>query len=314
MKVFISWSGDRSRSLADEIRAWLPRVLQASQPWMSDVDINSGSRWAASIAKELENANFGIICTTRENMHNPWLLFEAGALSKAISDSHVCPLLLGFGPSELNGPLSQFQAAQSNNEGVFKILTALNRAMPKPLDDVSLSEIFEVWWPRLSARIEAIPATTEEPAPKRSTDEVLADLLELAREHMRRDNLRIEHQKERDQQVEKMHSVMDSLTKSATHVLDMQSGPLALISNLQEKIRSDSANINELLIDPASIEQLAKMAGEVAKNVIANSPVKAIEDFQSIVRTIDARDQQLYTELLDANPPASADHPSDLKN
>lgn len=313
MKVFLSWSGSRSRQLADEIRAWLPRVLQASQPWMSDVDINSGSRWAASIAKELADTNFGIICITRENMHNPWLLFEAGALSKAISDSYVCPLLLGFGPSDLDGPLSQFQASQTNREGVLNILSAINRTMSKPLDDTALIEVFEVWWPRLEAKISTIPSTTEQPSPKRPTDEVLADLLELSREHMRRDNLRIEHQKVRDKQLDKMHGVMDSLATSASHAFDTQSGPLALLSQMERKLTPQGVHAGDPSIDPLDMAQLTRMAGEIAKSVMTNSPFQAIAEFKSIAKTIDDHDRQLYTELLEeVNPtlsPKNSDRP-----
>ena len=314
MKVFISWSGTRSRQLADEFRGWLPRVLQASQPWMSDVDINSGSRWAASIAKELADANFGIICITRENMHNPWLLFEAGALSKAISESHVCPLLLGFGPSEIDGPLSQFQASPTNSNGVFNILSAINRTMPKPLDDSALTEIFEVWWPRLETKIAAIPTTTEQPSPKRTTDQVLADLLELSREHMRRDNLRIEHQKERDKQLDKLHAVMDGLQKAASHALDVQSGPLALISQIEGKMNPRIGQDLDKEITPSDLAQMTKIAKEIAKSAVEKSPLQAIADFKSISKTIDAHDQQLYANLLEPPKSTPTNKESDTKN
>ncbi len=44
MKVFISWSGKRSRALAEAFRDWLPNDTQAIKPWMSDVDIDKGTR------------------------------------------------------------------------------------------------------------------------------------------------------------------------------------------------------------------------------------------------------------------------------
>jgi hypothetical protein len=71
MNVFISWSGPRSRFLAEALRAWLPRVIQAAKPWMSDEDISAGSRWLAEIQSELSLSSLGIICVTPENQNSP---------------------------------------------------------------------------------------------------------------------------------------------------------------------------------------------------------------------------------------------------
>ena len=98
MKVFISWSGQRSHYIADSLRGWLPRVIQSLRPWMSDEDIAAGSRWLPEIAKELSDARVGVLCITPENQSSPWLLFEAGALSKTLDQTFVCPLLFDMRP------------------------------------------------------------------------------------------------------------------------------------------------------------------------------------------------------------------------
>src|SRR6266404_1604418 len=100
MSVFISWSGSRSKQLAQQLRNWLPNVLQAVEVWMSDVDIEAGARGIHEIFTQLERASFGVICLTPENLNAPWLLFEAGAISKKMTDkAHVCPYLLGMSPA-----------------------------------------------------------------------------------------------------------------------------------------------------------------------------------------------------------------------
>ena len=96
MKVFISWSGERSRLMAQALAEWFPRVIQAVQPWVSDDNITKGERWSTRIGTSLSEHKIGIVCVTPENYQAPWLLFEAGALSKVIGDAKVCPLLLGM--------------------------------------------------------------------------------------------------------------------------------------------------------------------------------------------------------------------------
>lgn len=39
VKVFIGWSGEQSRSVAQALRGWLRTVVQHVEPWMSDEDI-----------------------------------------------------------------------------------------------------------------------------------------------------------------------------------------------------------------------------------------------------------------------------------
>jgi hypothetical protein len=71
MKVFISWSGERSQIFAKALHEWLPMVLQSVVPWLSHADISAGDRWADTVAKELEASEFGITRITRENMSSP---------------------------------------------------------------------------------------------------------------------------------------------------------------------------------------------------------------------------------------------------
>src|SRR4051812_44421684 len=110
MKVFISWSGQKSRDVAIVLRDWLPLVINSIDPFVSSEDISAGARWQGEIAGALEATNFGLVCVTKENQGSPWLNFEAGALAKAVDSSRVVPLAIDLKPSDIENPLGQFQA------------------------------------------------------------------------------------------------------------------------------------------------------------------------------------------------------------
>ena len=121
-KIFISWSGELSRELAEAVRDWIPMVLQSVKPYFTPDDIEKGSRWAKEISGELAASQLGIICLTQDNQNSPWILFEAGALSKNLEESKVCPILFNFDTTELKGPLSSFQATKFNKDEIKKLL------------------------------------------------------------------------------------------------------------------------------------------------------------------------------------------------
>src|SRR3990172_8249146 len=112
MKVFMSWSGKRSRDIARKISDWLPKVIENIEVWMSD-SIPPGANWFEKITKELADAKHGIICVTRENLNSQWLHFEAGALANRFGNDNkrVCPILIGgVTPSELKEAVLNLRA------------------------------------------------------------------------------------------------------------------------------------------------------------------------------------------------------------
>lgn len=159
MKVFISWSGNRSGQLALELRRWIPQVLQAvEEPWMSQTDVKAGSRWGMELGRVLAEYHFGIVCVTPENIKAPWLHFEAGALAKALDQAKVCPLLLGLRPEDLAGtPFHQFQCCAVSREGVLKLLRTLNDQLgPNKLETSVLQGAFDNNWRDLEERLQTL--------------------------------------------------------------------------------------------------------------------------------------------------------------
>src|SRR5580693_1724871 len=122
MNLFISWSGTRSRAVAEALHGWLPSVIQSVKPWMSAADLEKGARWSSDVARHLEETRVGIICLTSDNLDAPWILFESGALSKTLNSTFVCPYLFNVEPSELKGPLVQFQVTKCDKEDTRRLL------------------------------------------------------------------------------------------------------------------------------------------------------------------------------------------------
>ena len=92
MKVFISWSGSLSKSVATQLRDWLLCVLQGLDVFMSSEDIDSGSRWFDHIGGQLESSSFGVIVTTRENQQKTLAAIRGGGPVKVShARSHYAP-------------------------------------------------------------------------------------------------------------------------------------------------------------------------------------------------------------------------------
>ena len=150
MRVFISWSGNKSHKVALVFRDWLPSVIQSIEPYVSSEDIDKGARWSTDIAKELENSTFGILCVTKDNLEAPWLSFEAGALSKTMDKAFVSPFLFDIKRSEVNGPILQFQSTIFQKEDLKKLVSTLNKACGENcIPESRLEKAFEVWFPTL---------------------------------------------------------------------------------------------------------------------------------------------------------------------
>lgn len=177
MRIFISWSGDTSKAVAQALREWIPNVIQAVRPWVSEVDLFPGERWSPTIAEKLEEIKSGIVCLTPENLNAPWIHFEAGAISK-VSDAILIPYLLSVEANQVPaGPLTQFQAVRADQEGTKNLLESINRRLSDGLSERQLAEQFEMWWPRLKEQLDEISASIgEESPPPPDPEELLMEI------------------------------------------------------------------------------------------------------------------------------------------
>jgi hypothetical protein len=151
MKVFICWSGDRSRQVAAFLRDWLPAVHQNIEPFMSAEDIGKGLRWTGRLSRELEAASFGIV-----------------------------PILCTLNPADVQGPLSDFQSATAldDKEEMRRLLASITEAMGAEASS-NWMRTFELLWKEVPEKIDAI----EEENKIQITSPTEGRVLEDQREH-----------------------------------------------------------------------------------------------------------------------------------
>lgn len=179
MRIFTSWSGERSKAAALGLKSLLQDLFEeAVQIFVSD-HISPGEAWAQRLGTELEQSEFGILCLTQENFQAPWLLFEAGAISKKFGASRVVPYLIDELPPESDrSPLAQFQHVRADREGTYRLVESINaiRESPKPMDRLERS--FSRWWPDLEQTLIGLHASGQAQPVIRSERELLETVLQ----------------------------------------------------------------------------------------------------------------------------------------
>jgi hypothetical protein len=114
-------------------------------------------------------------------VNSPWVLFEAGALTKSLDTSKVIPLLLDLEFSDISGPLAQFQAKKLTKAGVSEVVHSLQVSADDPVPDERSKQLFEALWSELEKRIADIPDSPPSERHVRPQHEVLEELVASVR-------------------------------------------------------------------------------------------------------------------------------------
>lgn len=182
MKTFLSWSGSKSHAVASLFSEWAPCVVQAVQPWISSRDIDRGAIWFTEITEQLKDTNFGVLFVTRENQVRPWLLFEAGALSKGLTEARVCTVLIDLNVRDIESgsPLQQVNHTTLDKEGILSLLKTINKRMDTgQVQEKRLEQTFNALWPEFESKFQAIlQIAPTDATPERDDKDVLNDILE----------------------------------------------------------------------------------------------------------------------------------------
>ena len=239
MKIFISWSGARSKTAALALKSLLEDIYpEAVDVFISD-HISPGENWSHRIGTELEKSQFGVLCLTRDNFQAPWLLFEAGAIARKFEASRLVPYLIDQLPEAVadRSPLSLFQSVPADREGTYRLVHVINAAREIPQTEQRLERAFRRWWPDLEETLAGLPSSLAGQSAQRSDRELLEiilqriDLLTQASKESRTPNLpraELIHLFNLRYQPTMNYAKRDELKRELRHLRD-----LALIKNKQ---------------------------------------------------------------------------------
>lgn len=163
MKIFISWSGEKSRTFAEALKPWLEQVLPGTEVWLSSEDIDKGTIWFTQIINELENCSCGVLCITKENRNSPWIHFEAGGMIKGLGKSKVATILLDLDYGDLGQPLNQFNGLRMDRTGARHLIKSFNKVSERPLQERIIEKYFGMFWAELEQAYRAIFPQDQDP-------------------------------------------------------------------------------------------------------------------------------------------------------
>jgi hypothetical protein len=183
MKLFLSWSGPTSKALAMAFHEWLPVMFGGVEPFVSSEDIDKGVRWATVLDEELEETDFGITFVTPDNLGEPWIMFEAGALTKSVAYGRCACVLYEVEKSNLQFPLARFQAVDLEKLDIFRLVEGINTELGEyGQGERELERRFERLWPDLERSIQRSKVSSSHtPPPVRSERDLLEEVLATVR-------------------------------------------------------------------------------------------------------------------------------------
>lgn len=164
--VFISWSGEPSRTVALKLRDLISPIIPTADMFLSVDSIQPGTRWSPEVTAALRRCEAGIAIVTPTNLNASWLQFECGAISNQAEDrARVLPLLCGLAEGAVgDGPLNAFQHRPLDEAGVLAAVKLVRDICEPRIKDPALELSFAVWWEKLGADLLAAAAVPGAPA------------------------------------------------------------------------------------------------------------------------------------------------------
>lgn len=183
MKIYLSWSGELGRRASEALSSALRQLIPELEVWSPGSDISAGARWVDQTRDAIRASQVALVCVTNDSRGAPWLLYELGVM--ASSGSTVVPWLVDIEPSDLEGPLQQFQALRSDAQSfrqLVELICQRESMQPPPPSDVGR------WAFRVETEMNQLAGRGRKTPAARDTTEWLAQI-DTARTARNRDQL-----------------------------------------------------------------------------------------------------------------------------
>jgi len=182
MKIFISWSDKPSDDIAKLLESFLKICIPNLDIFCSKSKLRKGKQWFTEIQAGLENSDFGILCLTESNTNNPWINFEAGALSKFADHAHICPILFGFNQDNLDSrsPFNNYMCTKFNEDDMRKLIETIRETQSVHQKE-TIEIYFQQFFPAFKKKVDVIISKSKLPQKEKTQKELLHELLYIAR-------------------------------------------------------------------------------------------------------------------------------------
>lgn len=170
-RIFISWSGVRSKAIANQLHTYLRHISHSIEPWVSDIDIAAGEPWWLAVDSALALSTIGLVCVTADNVTSPWLLYEAGALVRGVPSGGrrlLVPLLFDITPAALPAPLRPFQVETLDSAGWGRLVRRICELSGDKRDRLETDRLSDALWPQLLSSLDKI--REQFPRPEHTAD------------------------------------------------------------------------------------------------------------------------------------------------
>ena len=139
--------------------------------------IDFGDEWYKRLMAMLQSTSDVVCLFTERSLDRPWILFEAGALSKKLkaAETRVCTYLHALEYASVNPPLSMFQHTLANKEDTRRLIHDIRKFSKATVTEEGMNKLFDAMWPELELALNAAPPP--EKATSRDLREMMAEML-----------------------------------------------------------------------------------------------------------------------------------------